>query len=268
MATDFKKLIQSVPWKRYSNIIVKVFSDFKNLSLLGLLGFILYGIAWDTVLRPNLENLKARDEVIQKQKEVLGQRDNLQKQYDVLERQLKGLTQDLIPVPAGSSGKVISVSESGELLKMTRGEMREAFGLQALQPPHDRLENASLTSTGDDKTVNLLSLLNADTAATPSANPQTAPSPAEASNTAPVLAAEQYDYELKVTGTYAALIDLLNQLVLHPKLVKINKVVITKAPGNKPEDEPDPKEFPDYPIKLEMVVSLALFLYATDAAAS
>jgi hypothetical protein len=267
MATDFQKLLREIPWKRYSNTIVKVFSDLKNLSLLGLLVFIFYGIAWDTVLRPNLESLKARDEVIQKQKEVLEQRDNLQRQYDLLEKQLKDLRHDLIPIPAGGSGKVISVSESGEILKMTRGEMREAFGLQALQPPHDHLENASLTPSEEDKTVNLMALLSANSSATPE-NPQAASANAEMADSVPNLPAEQYDYELKVTGTYAGLIDLLNQLVLHPKLVKINKVVITKVSGSKPEDEPDPKEFPDYPVKLEMVVSLALFLYATDPTAS
>lgn len=267
MATDFKKLIQSIPWKRYINTTIKVFSDFKNLCLLGLLGFIFYGIAWDTVLRPNLENLKARDQVIQKQREILGQRDNLQKQYEALEKQLKGLTQDLIPVPAGGSGKVISVSESGELLEMTRGELRKTLGLQILQPPHDHLESVSLTPTGDNQTLNLLTLLNTDNSAAGPAHPGM-PIPVENPDTTPVLSAEQYDYELKVSGTYVALIDLLNQLALHPKLVKINKVVITKAVNGKPEDEPDPQEFPDYPVKLEMVVSLTLFLYAADTAAS
>ena len=73
---------------------------------------------------------------------------------------------------------------------------------------------------------------------------------------------DRYDYELKVTGTYPALMDVLNELTIWKTLVKINKITINKATIT--EEQPDAKDFPDYPLKLEMIVSLSLFLYASN----
>jgi hypothetical protein len=149
---------------------------------------------------------------------------------------------------------------------MAHGELRDSLGLPALPPPHDRLDSSMLSPSGDS-TVDLVALLNGNStdATAKQQQPPAGEMPTGAAEVTPAFSAEQYQYDLKVTGTYAALIDLVNQLVLHPKLVKINKIVIIKSPDSKPEDEPDAKDFPDYPVKLEMTVSLALFLYATDA---
>lgn len=263
MRTDFKSLIRSIPWKRHANTTIKVFSDFKNICLLILVVFTIYGIAWDTILRPSLVALKNRDDVINKQREILNEKGNLKKQYDTWAEQLKDLQHDLISITAAESGKLQSVSESGKIMRMARGELRKSLGLPPLQPPHNVLQGVAVKPVGEDQIVDLLTLLNGkpnEGSGSPSPNMQMI------QNTTG-LPAEAYNYELNATGTYVALVDLLNQMVLHPRLFRINKVVITRPVGSRMEEEPDPKEFPEYPVKLEMTVSLTLFLY-TDANAS
>jgi hypothetical protein len=83
-----------------------------------------------------------------------------------------------------------------------------------------------------------------------------------AASTIPV---ERYNYQLNVTGTYPALMDLLNQLVTRKKLLKINKVTISKSALDTAEP-PDAKVYPDYPVKLDMAVSLSIFLYEDNNA--
>lgn len=263
MANSFLKTLQQVNWKRHGNTLIKVFSDFKNLALLALMGFILYGVGWDTILRPSLQQIKDKDAAIQTQKDALGQKGDLQKKYDVWDQQLKGLTQDLIVIPAGNSAKVLSVSESSNLLALAHGENREATGLAPLQSPHDKRDSIGLTATVNN-TVDVLPLLDPNAAAapaTPAPSLDMTRTGAESQPSATTLPVERYDYDLKASGTYPALIDLINLLVMQKKIVKINKVVIG-LPEKQDEEQPDAKSFPDYPVKLEMVISLSLFLYA------
>lgn len=259
------KFAKSVNWKRHSNTLIKVFSDIKNLSMLALFVFIIYGIAWDTVLRPSLKDLKGRDEAIKEHQGQLNEKGQLQKQYLEWERTLQGIEQDLIPVVTGNSTKVLSVSESSELVSLARSESRNE-AVPALPSPHDHRESVTLVP-GENKVVDISALLegkpavpNAEEQAQPQAQPGKPTDGSESAKTG--FSAEQYDYDLKVSGTYPALVDLVNQLVLQKKLVKINKIVISKAQSE--EETPDPKEYPDYPVKLDMIISLSLFLYATE----
>lgn len=255
------KFVRAVNWKRHSNTLVKVFSDIKNLSMLALFVFIIYGIAWDTVLRPSLKDLKSRDDAIQEHQGELNEKGQLQKQYLEWERTLQGLEQDLIPVSTGNSTKVLSVSESSELVKLARSESRNE-AVPVLPSPHDRRDGVNLFS-GENKVVDIAALLEGKPAVQDTDAQAQPEKPVEGAELGkPGFSAEQYDYDLKVSGTYPALVDLVNQLVLQKKLVKINKIVIAKAQSE--ESTPDSKDYPDYPVKLEMIISLSLFLYATE----
>lgn len=274
--------LKDINWKRQLNTILKVLIDFKVLGLVVLNGLVLYGIGWDTILRPSLESMKGRDAALNDQKKSLEAKGSLQKQYGVWEKQLRSLDITMIPVPAGNSTKVVSVTESAKLQKLVEGKLRDAAVLPPLQPPHDQRENISLTPT----TTSSLDILKLDGAAaeqqpakTPSDSAPGAPTGGAPSATAPSsgpggeaetgggatsLPVDRYDYDLKVTGTYPALMDVLNELAIWKTLVKINKVTITKATVT--EAQPDAKDYPDYPLKLEMVVSLSIFLYASNGA--
>lgn len=273
-------------WKKYVRTGLRVLLDFKVMGLIVLNGMLIYMGAWDTVMRPSLEQMQGRDKALEEQKKSLQEKQGLQKQYSTLEQQLKSLDTELMAVPEGNSAKVISVTEAAELLELAKGSLRNETVLPPLLPPHDKRENVSLAFIASET----VDLLKPDESAGATANPSqpqppatsgsvkgqgdAAPMPpmpegkgvpgAEAgqpqqvgSSTLPV---ERYNYELKVTGTYPALMDVLNELVIRKKLIRFNKVVITRPAT--PETQPDAKDAPDYPVKLDMVVSLSLFLYA------
>ncbi len=244
--------------KRNLNTAIKVMMDMKNLGLIVLMGFTLYGIGWDTILRPNLDKIKSSDDAIQQQKQALSEKQDSQRQYGVLEQQLKNLEVQMIPVPPGNSSKVVSVSESSELLKLARGENRNEALMPPLEPPHDRRENVSLTPTANSS-FDLLQPEAPKDGAQPAAAPEAEAGSGAAGALATSLPVEQYDYELKATGTYPALVDLLNVLVIEKRLIKINKIVITRLNG---EMMPDARDEPNFPVKLQMVISLSMFLYA------
>lgn len=288
------ELLKSFNWKRHGNTVLKVLMDFKVLALIGLNGVVVYGM-WDTFFHPSLDGMKSRDSAIEEQRKALTEKENLQKQYGVWEQQLKSLDTTLIPISSGNSAKVISVTESAELLNLANGKLRDSLVLPPLQPPHDKRENISLTSTANS----VLDILNPDgppvtgenggspPPATPSM-PTIAPpsqggssSPGSSSPQGPgggsssesntgaaiTMPVEQYDYDLKASGTYPALMDLLNELVIRKKLIRINKVVISKSAASAAA-QPDAKDYPDYPLKLDMVVSLSIFLYESNAPAT
>ncbi len=285
--------------KKHVGTAFKVMMDFKVLGLLMLNGMLLYGIGWDTVLRPNLEQLQGRDKALEEQKKALQEKDSLQKQYSGLEQQLKSLDTALIPVPEGNSSKVVSVTEAAELLELAKGNKRDSAVLPPLLPPHNKRASVTLTAIKNES----FDLLHPD--GVPAVGPQPPPAtppgavaagpggavgapgaaapmpgggapPGGDGKSLPVeaqpahigstnLMVERYDYDLKVAGTYAALMDVLNELVIRRKLLQINKVTITR-PATPAEAQPNAKDNPDYPVQLEMVVSLSMFLYPANAA--
>lgn len=265
MAFDLK----SIHWKRHANTIVKVLLDFKVLGGLALIGFTIYAIGWDTILKNGLNDLKARQEAIDKQKEQLKHNQELQTQYGQQETQLQSLDVRMIPIPPGDNGQVVAVKESTELLKLAQGQMRNGEALPPLEPPHNKRKNVSLTpATPASETIDILQ-------ADPSAPPAAPAAPAagdeasrgmgEEAAPATSLPVERHDFELKVSGTYPAIADLINELITQKKLIRINKISIAKPATT---DEPDPKADPTFPVDLDAVISLSIFLYASNAAPS
>jgi len=287
--------IKQFNWKRHGNTVIKVLLDMKIIGLISLNGILVYGM-WDTFFRPNLDGLSARDTAIAEQKKTLTEKENLQKQYAVWEQQLKSLNAEMIPISPDSSSKVLSVTEAAELLDLAQGKLRDVAVLPVLQPPHDHRESVSLSPVANTS-IDILkpdappgdASSNGASPAPAPAPPPTIPAPTlgngpvgagghpsaigpegssqpENNGAATSILVEKFDYDLKVTGTYPALMDLLNELVIRKKLIKINKVVISKSATE--TDQPDAKEYPDYPLKLDMVVSLSLFLYESAQSAN
>jgi hypothetical protein len=265
--------LQDLNWKRHGNMAIKILMNMKVLGLIALLAFTVFGIGWDTVLRPNLTVLQSREESINKVKSELSTKQEFRKRYLNLEQQLSNLTISLLPIPAGNSSTVIAVTESSEILKLAQGKTGNDASIKALPKPHNLRENVSLKPL-NSSVVDLSQLINdpnkpASTTTTPppTAGSQPTSTPgtgADASNSATSL--ERFDYELKVTGTYPALMDLLNALAIRKKMVKINQVDI--IPSSTPQTVPDAKDYPDFPLKLDMTISLSLFLYNAAATAS
>ena len=248
--------IKTFNWKRHGNTVYKVLIDFKVIALLFLGGFTVYGIGWETVIKPSLDGLQAKDKIIKEQKEAMEKRQHIQQQYGTLEDKLKDLDVRMMIFRPGTSAKIVSVTEAAELTELTMGKHR-ASNLPPLPAPHNILENINLKLI-DSATIDILNLNGA--AASTDAKPADAASPGADASQITSLPVEQYNYDLSVTGTYPALVDLLNQLVASKKLFRINKVIISK-PTTAIQEIPDAKEYPDFPVKLDMVVSLSLFLY-------
>lgn len=284
------------PWRKYLNLGVQVLMDFKVFGLVMLNVLLIYMGVWDTVMRPNLEQMAGRDKALEEQKKALEEKQSLQKKYSQMEQQLKSLDTELIMVPEGNSAKVVSVTEAADILELARGNLRDSKVLPTLLPPHDQRSEVSLTPT----TNSTFDLLNPDSVpgSSPSGSAGSARSRERSGGPSPILPpgasgpdsdssgpagkssgpadpsaekgsetllVEKYDYDLKVSGTYAALMDVLNELVIRRKLVKINKVVIGRPANADPQ--PDAKENPDFPLKLEMVVSLSMLLRPDHATA-
>lgn len=277
--------LKKINWKRHLHTFSMVLMDMKVLGLFALSGLTIYGIGWDTVVRPSLEGLQSRDNAIKEQNDALDKKLQLQHEYGDLEQRLANLDTHMIALHQGTSAKIMSVTEAAELTDMALGKIRDA-NLPPLQPPHNARDHVDL-KPGTNSTLDILHPNGDAPAATSSPSPAPVPSggpsggppaglmvgggPAaggdqQANSNAP-MPAEQFNYDLSVTGTYPALMDLLNQLVTRKKLVRITKVIITKS-AFEAADIPDAKDYPDYPLKLDMVVSLSLYLYADNNAPS
>jgi hypothetical protein len=242
------------------------------LGLIALSGLTAYGIGWDTIIRPSLDGLQSRDKFIKEQNEALQKRLQLQHEYGDLEQKLTNLDTHMLTFHQGSSSKIVSVTEAAELTEIAMGKIRAA-NLPPLQPPHNIRDHIELKPI-DSNTLDILHP-NGE-AVTPTAATTTAPAagaPGAVANSAPnadtsgaatTIPIERYNYDLSVTGTYPALMDLLNQFITRKKLLKINKVSINKSTFET-TNLPDPKVYPDYPLKLDMVVSLSMFLYEDNS---
>jgi hypothetical protein len=265
MSVDLK----SINWKRGLSTAFKVIVDTKSLMLIALMGFTVYGIGWDTVFRPNLENMKNRDAAIDEQKKMLAEKGDQQKQYGVWEQQLKSLDTRMIAITPGDQPNLIALTVADELKKVANGEARDEAILPSLEPPHNQRSTIEFKLTAGPMAVDLLKpegSAEAQAAQPPSPDKSSTGKPGEGgadAGTPETLPVDQFDYDVKVSGTYPALVDLLNELVIRKKLVKINKVVITKPATSTPEDEPDAQDAPEHPVPLEMTISLSIFLYAS-----
>lgn len=286
----------SASLKHWIGNFFAVIFDFKILGLIALNIMLIYMGTWDTVLRPCLEQLDAKSKGLEEQKKMLAEREGLEKQYSALEKQLKSMSTELIAVPAGNSPKVVSVTEAADILDLVKGNKRDENLLPRLLPPHDQRTEASLTFLSSVQ-VDLLKpqdgdATNASGSATP---PPSSPTPPPGGPAAPgsspvnpeiagegamgsagsapaaplqigstTLPVEQFDYELKVTGTYPALVDVLNELVIRKKLIRINKVTISR-PEKVDEPQPAAADNPEFPVKLNMVANISMYLYANGS---
>ena len=251
--------LKAFNWKRHGNTLYKVLIDFKVIGLFFLASFTVYGIGWETVVKPSLDSLQSKDKVIKEQKDGIAKRQQLQQQYCALEDKLKNLDTHMIIFHAGTSAKIVSVTEAAELTELAMGKNR-ASNLPPLPPPHNRRENVNLKLI-DAGTLDILNVNgDAPTSVTDASKPADSAGQNADQSQITSLPVERYNYELSVTGTYPALIDVLNQLVASKKLFKINKITISK-PTTVTQEIPNAKEYPDFPVKLDMVVSLSLFLY-------
>ena len=149
--------------------------------------------------------------MIQTQKKAMAEKRNLQKRYDFWGAQLKDLTHDLIR-GCRTVIKVLSVSESGELLNMARANSGNWWDSS---PCSLRIRCSETRPSRPPRTAPRIycRFWEPSSSSQPAqSNAATKKTPAAATSGLPV---ERYDYDLKATGTYAAIADFINQLTLY-----------------------------------------------------
>jgi len=255
--------IQNINWQRQANTLFKVLLDMKVLGLIVFMGFTCYGIGWDTVLRPNLEEWNRKDTAIADLKKTLDEKQALFNKYDSLEKDLQNLDTVMDAVPPTDQPNLVALGVSESLLKTLHGELRDQLKIPPLPPPHNIRKDAGISAVSTPSEVDLLNPTGA-TAAAPQAN-QTGSRPGgEEQAMSASLPVQRYDFDLKVSGTYPALLDVLNELTLRKHLVRLNKITITKPVDPNEPDARDPGAN-DYPLMLDMTVNLSVYLYTANA---
>jgi hypothetical protein len=231
----------NVDWKKLSQTYLKALLGSKVLMLLFLLGTIVYYGGYETIYKTNMVKLTALDKQLKEKNEDYTQRKEDVENLKRWEEELKEIKTVVIELEEEQSTRVEAVNQTRILTELIRGVGRE---YETLPEPHDTLELISFKPTADT-VVDIVSQ-------TPLPKADAAPPPINMA---------RFDFEVRVKGTYPALVDLINHLVLSQNLLVINKVLIKK--GN-PKDhllEPDPLEKPDHPVLIEMFVYLSLYIY-------
>jgi hypothetical protein len=188
----------------------------------------------------------ALDTKIAIQQAVNTQKEAELKQFSIWKEQLKGLHNDIIVLEEGQSAKVLATSELSRLISFAKGNNRDPQLGPALPAPHTHRHFISMTPNGS-RIVNLLAN-DPQSVASPDSQPSmpmnaTAPIPQRgpvpmgltgmpnAQQALNKLNAWRFDYELTLQGTYAGLIDALNEWIHYQHLVVFRAISIKPVDG-------------------------------------
>jgi hypothetical protein len=251
------------PFKHLAGLLipyVKSLLDVKNASLLFLLIFLLWQVGYDTCLQPNLSKLGILDKLVkQSEKQKIAQ-DNYKHLFEELQKVLADLTVELPVTAQHQSKSLVAVNQSERLLKLAKGEARSP--LLPNRSPGAFVQVVKLTSAGAAKDITVAEFItgekktsDAATASSlpPAVPPSGGPGPGGKNNEPadppdpPLPTAEtvrklddkaipltQVDYQLVAHGTYIGFMDLINQIVLTPKLIAIRDLNIKPVEGKPP----------------------------------
>ena len=217
--------LKNVNWRVLLTTVGQVLMDLRVAGTLLFFGFIIYGIGYDTVWRPNIESLKALDDNIQKQAVVMDTEKSKQQQYTTWARALEGLKTTIVTLSKDEVPTVVAAGEMARIDAILNGKNRNASSIEPLPAPHDRVQKADIKQTGM-KEITLGEKPEGEQKAPPPAELVGGDKPADFGPEQQQAAVKllRYDYEARVTGTLAALADIVNQLVLEDRLVVIREM--------------------------------------------
>jgi len=298
--SDVLKKLNEIDIKTILPFVFKLLADSRIIMTIILIGFSVYMLGYDMVIKGMNEQLSQKDEALKAQDENYKQQKELVSQYKEWQTQLKELDTDLFVIEANQPATVAAANMKSNLVKLIQGEFRGKSNLSPLPPPHDLRQRVEIIEKSHTQ-INLSSAATEEekpadggpddgphpggpglgAAGGPGAAPTEGPNPAQpqprprgplgganpAQPSAQGLALEKFDYEVHVTGTYAGMADLLNELVSQPNLVVIRSVKITPAvnDGDAAKFRPDPKTMPDAPVKVDLVLQVTMYLYQKKA---
>lgn len=218
-----------------------------------------YLIGYQSIVVSSMNSLKVRDDALKQQSEAIKHKQDQQRQFDAWRNEVTNVSTKIVRLKPEQSSKVISLKESEKVFSIAR------TGNPVLSDPNNTLEAVSLTPIGESA----INLGEGGVVAAPGSSPPTSAAPSAqgalgdgvGENQQPVtIALDKYDYKLSVTGTYPAVVDLVNRLVLLDDLLAISDITIERA-SNDPATFPDPEKFPDYPVKVTLTLNFSIYLY-------
>lgn len=243
----------NINWKKWTNTYVKALLCARVLILLGILFSIVYFGGMETIYKTNMQKITGLDQDIKAKTDDYNKRKEEAENLKKWEEELKGIKTVIVQLQTGESSRVEAITQSEIIRRLINGEGRE---IAPLPEPHNALELMNFKPLGDS----IIDISAPDTPVVsggqpaPNGQPPGTPAPDNPNSI------NRYDFEMRVKGTYPALVDLVNQLSLAKNLVVIDKVIVTKSQKEK-EREPDSTEKPDYPVPTEMTVYFSLFIH-------
>lgn len=261
--------LREVQWREVSSVAVQVLADMRVSGSIAFFFLIIYFIGYDTVLRPNMEILKGIDESIKTQQDVIADKKKDQEKYQLWAKELEGLKAHLITLSSNDVPTVIAAGELSEIQAIMTGKSRNASTEEPLSAPHDKVENVVVKQTS----MTEVTLKSEDAAAKSAENSKPASGPSMAGakvaeagppREAPAVPNEvtvtRYDYEASATGTFAALVDVVNHLVMREKLIVIRDIELATATLPEGVPRPDPKTEENAPVKVDMKLKLSVYM--------
>lgn len=302
---DVLKKFNEIDKKTLMPFIFKILADSRIIMTIILIGASVYLLGYDTVLKGMNEQLSQKDAALKAQEDSYKQQKELVSQYQEWQTQLKELNTDLFVIDLNQPATVAAASMKANLLKLIQGEFRNKSNLPPLPAPNDLRQRVEIIEK--EHTQITLSTSSQEAEEKPSeegnqteqrpGGPNTGgpmgpgqpgqsnaaqPNPAQPRPRGPIggggmmnegqaggqgLQLEKFEYEVHVTGTYAAMADLLNELVSQPNLVVIRSVKLLPAAndGSATQYRPDPKATPDAPVKVDLILLVTMYLYQKKA---
>jgi hypothetical protein len=271
--------------KKQVNTYFKALTDVKIIMLAILLIFLLYEGAYDSIFKPKLAQLTTLNETSDTRTKELEQKVQGLEHLNQLESTLKDLQTTVIELPQGESPRVVAASESKKVADLANSPV--VFTTAPSSPVEPQKESTG-SEPNKDKPLNEETLepeKNKETFNATGINKREvvsfSPKGDSVINILDAKAVAQFkdnglttinllkfDYELKLKGSYAALVDFLNKVVMMKNLVSINHLVFelpkeeaTVQPTNPLDKSKANKDESDNSVPVEMTLNFSVYIY-------
>ena len=243
LQTDWK----SINYRQGLSMALRVASNLQIASLMLLFLFILFQ-CYDTGVQSNLKKIQKDAKTIEQLSKQLEEKKMEKRRFDQLMSQVEKFPVEIIELEAGKSAKLIALAESQIITSIAKGELTNVD--DQLPPVAEARQFVSMNPTKEEQIdlVELEKKKNGLPISPGSKNPADKP-----------VVVSKFGYELKVKGTYAAIVDLINHLVLLKQCISIDSLEITS--DDKAPPVADPKENPNFPVQVLMTATLSFYVY-------
>jgi Tfp pilus assembly protein PilO len=237
----------------------------KIIMLLVLIVSIIYMLGYDTAYVSSMKKISELTKVQDEKKKKVDEQKSEIERLKKWESELKGIETEIPELESDASARVAATTESKRITDLIAGVGRDTTEFPSLPAPHDKLQLLDFKLTNETT----ISIAEDATITVGDAKPQAGADPKKKEDTKPMskpLVLSQFNYEMKIRGTYAALADFINQLVQSKKLVAIQKIQILKASSKEKTVDPDPETEPNHPVELDMTLLFSLYFYEPSKA--